>query len=93
MKTAHELMSMKKYTSSNIDESIEKKEHSIREKLNDTLTFINAEECKNIGEDFIFLGGLKDARLLMNSNSYKEYERTGKIVSYEDFLTEYHSSL
>lgn len=91
MKTAHELLSLKKYNLSSIDERIERKEENIKHHLPNI--FSDVMTAENVGKDLIFLARMKDARLLMSSNSYKAYEQSGKLKSYDEFLNDWHSSL
>lgn len=91
MKTAHEIMSLSQYISSNISEHIAKQEQEIKDSLSNVFDDVNT--CEKVGNSLIFLANMKDAKLLMCSASYKAYEKEGKLIPYEEYLVEWHNGI
>jgi hypothetical protein len=85
MTTAYEYLSLKKITLSTIDSRIAEKQDYIKSKLTDIFT--DASTAKVVGEHLIDLASLKDAKLIMSTPNYSAYEETGKVLSYESFLS------
>lgn len=86
-----QILSRKKITQLTIDDYILKIENRIKENLNDVLT--NVYVSRKVGEDLMKIANLKDAKLVMQMQSYKIYEKEGKQIPYDHYLEEWHKSL
>lgn len=80
----YQLLSLPQITSANIDKRVADKQEEIRLKLPDIFTHLPYAE--EVGKDLLYLVALENARTLMNTIDYRNYEKAGKPVDYETWL-------
>lgn len=85
------ILSNIRYTSSNISEKIKDLETEIKDEYKNAFDDVYTVEV--MSDLFSNLSILKEVRAIMHTESYKECEKSGKYVSYDDFMTEYQKIL